>query len=142
MFFKKKKTQKKESASRVLPEADISDFVPPVDPAVDSIKNNDVSMLKNLQSELIKSGVIAEEREALETDIQGLNEVLDIMRDANENAKTEKDFNTEYYNEETNNFFETDEELQLRQDYENQLLDGFDDFGNKVYDDDTNKRFI
>lgn len=134
-FFKKKKVEKTVATSRVLPEADLSDFVPPVDPAVNSIKNKDVDILKNLQTEFIKSGVLEEKKEEFEQDIQKIDELLDIMRDANEHAKSEKDFNKNFYDEDVDQFFDNDEDLQNRKDFDNPVLDGVDDFGNQVYDD-------
>lgn len=134
-FFKKKKVEKNIATSRVLPEADLSDFVPPVDPSVNNIKNKDVDILKNLQTEFIKSGVLEEKKEEFEQDIQKIDELLDIMRDANEHAKSEKDFNKNFYDEDVDQFFDNDEDLQNRKDFDNPVLDGVDDFGNQVYDD-------
>lgn len=142
MFFKKKKQAEKKSDSRTLPKADISDFVPPVDPAVERINNSDADVLKSLQSELVKSGVVDDNTDKVDHGTQKIDELLNIMKDANDNAKSEKDFNSEFYDADVDLYFDNDEELRSRSDFDNPVLDGVDDYGNQVYDDSRNKRFI
>lgn len=119
---------------RVLPKADISDFVAPEIIKSKSYSEKDFSLIKKIQGELVNKGVISNDDGLNENNAQSLNEILSFMSEANEGAQSEQDYNPEYYNEELITELEQ-QGLINREDFENPALDGVDDFGEQVYDD-------
>lgn len=127
--------QKKESLTdgRKFKQADLSDFIPPVFVAEREIRASDEELIERLKQNFTEAGVVGVEESTEEIDSQSIDELVEILHEANEGALNEKDFHT------TKQF---DEKLHQDLDHyehdfkggDNFLLDGMDDYGNQIYE--------
>lgn len=123
-----------EPRKRSLPKADITGFTPPEIIKSPRYSRDDLSLIRNIQNELVDSGVITSDIAMSEDTEQTLEELIAVLREANESAKSERDFNPDFYDENITEELE-EQERELVEDFDNPALDGVDDYGNKVYDD-------
>lgn len=150
-FFKRKRRNEKfetnEHGARVIPTSDLKNFKPPLVENVEKkdIANSDVTALNSLKSQLSKFGVIDDTVKPdtwFNFEDQGLDEINRIVEQANANAKTEKDFTPETYDENTIKSLEENDSSGEIGGWDNPLLDGFDVSENTMYDDGRNKKSI
>lgn len=101
------------------------------------LSETDKSMIDSLTNSLLKSGAISDDDNGYEaydqSHEQSLEEIDELIEEANSVAQYEKDFNNEYYDEEAETYL--DEIAKRTGAIENELLDGKDDFGEQVFDD-------
>lgn len=135
MFGRKnRKNKSQKESSRIIPVADMTSFVSPIlTEEHKGITASDRQIIESLKEQLTRSGVIDKKEETFADDDQSIDDLLSIMSEANDVAKSEKDFNSTYYDEKADRFLDkTGTEVE---DFDNPALDGVDDYGNQVYDD-------
>lgn len=129
---------KNSGVIRRIPEARLDDdFTPPRLIHSSPFPTEDVTLIRSLQGQLVNSGVITSDVAMSEDTEQTLEDLISVLREANSHAKSERDFNPEFYDKSAEQVLDDeDENRELSgQDFENEILDGLDDYGNKVYDD-------
>lgn len=131
----KPKRREESLPGRIIPEADISDFQPPALIKPEHLKGSDIKAISHLYEEFSSTGVI--ERQVSERNSQSLEELNAIVQEAAANAKYERDLNPEYYDRELDESLSGD--LSAEDDWDNPILDGIDDYGNRIYDDYSRK---
>lgn len=110
----------------------ITKFTPPNLIHYQPIKDNDKKMIKDLSKILIHQGVISKEE-----DIEAMvaeSSFKELLREAVANAKYEKELNPEQYDPEVERLVA--QEGDFHEDWENPSLDGIDDYGNQIYEND------
>lgn len=123
---------------RRIPEArPDDDFTPPRLIHSSPFPTEDVTLIRSLQGQLVNSGVITSDVAMSEDTEQTLEDLISVLREANSHAKSERDFNPEFYDKSAERALDDEDESRelSGQDFENEILDGLDDYGNRVYDD-------
>lgn len=135
MFWIRKKVNVKPvKTSRVLDINSDDSFVPPkIVKNNTELKKTDFDMVKDIQQQFVKAGVIDDSIKFFD-DIQSVEEINEIMADANDGAKNEKDFHSQFYDEDAITFLD-EYEQNLDEDFDNPVLDGLDDYGRRFFED-------
>lgn len=137
--MKRRKAREEEFEERILGIPVLDNFETPDLIKQDKLSNKDICMIQSIHSEFIKSGAISEDDGYdgyNEFEEQSLHELDKMVKEANLAAKYEKDFNPEHYDASLDaaldEFDEDDEILEG-------LLDGRDDYGEQVFDDNSDR---
>ena len=134
MGFWIKREKENLTDGRKIKQADISGFVPPVFVTEREIKTSDVELIEKLKASFEDAGVIGVEEELVEENEQSIEEIVEIIQEANENALNEKDFHpTKKFDERLHQELDSYEHSSY-EDGGNFLLDGMDDYGNEIYE--------
>lgn len=133
MGFWNRKKNEGLTDGRKFKQADLSGFVPPVFVAERKIKPSDEKLIEKIKASFEEAGVIETPSDAVEVEEQSLDEIMEIIQEANANALNEKDFHpTKKFDEKLHR--ELDVYEQTYEDEGNFLLDGMDDYGNQIYE--------
>lgn len=117
---KNRPEEKERKKPRYLPAADITGFNPPkILPPPEKYSSSDLGLISNIQGELLSSGVISEDSSTMSEDSeQSLDDLIEILKKANDGARSEKDFNSEFYDEASTRALE-EKERALIEDFKN-----------------------
>ena len=136
----RRKSKQTKPVDRTLPKADMSNFVPPEIVKSTRRSREDLALIRTIQHELVDSGAISSEVAMSDGATQSLEELISILKEANEAAQSERDFNPEYYDESITKELE-DREANFEYDIENPLHKeddesdiGFDNLDDITYD--------
>ena len=84
MVFWIKREKENLTDGRKIKQADISGFVPPVFVTEREIKTSDVELIEKLKASFEDAGVIGVEEELVEENEQSIEEIVEIIQEANE----------------------------------------------------------
>lgn len=123
----------KRTEPHTLPKGDVADFVPPEIIKYNKYHNDDLALILQLESQLISSGVVSDETAELDVTDYTEEAVTFMFDEANKNAVHERDYNPEFYDNDSDNELEN-AALNMVDDFENPLLDEVDDEDAIMYD--------
>lgn len=151
-FLGKRKKRYDSDFSFDASKSNIDDFHPPQLLHTDNLQTKDIKIIKNLYNDFIQTGTINVKDDDYNNitvssvenfddvddnlpviDKNNIDDFMNMLDKANSMAKSEKDFNNEFYNEEADSFLDNEDNNFI--DQSDDLFNGLDDYGNKVYND-------
>jgi hypothetical protein len=115
------------SPKRVIPVSDIDDFEPPVLVYPNGCTRADYRAIGHLRRELTSTGVIPRQKSLKGATKQSMDRLVQIILEANADARSEKDFNSEQYDANAEDaLYEMDDDSRSDE-HRNPLVDVYDE---------------
>lgn len=115
------------SPKRVIPVSDIDDFEPPVLVYPNGCTRADYRAIGHLRRELTSTGVIPRQKSLKGATKQSMDRLVQIILEANADARSEKDFNSEQYDASAEDaLYEMDDDSSVDE-HRNPLVDVYDE---------------
>ena len=115
------------SPKRVIPVSDIDDFEPPVLVYPNGCTRADYRAIGHLRRELTSTGVIPRQKSLKGATKQSMDRLVQIILEANADARSEKDFNSEQYDASAEDaLYKMDDDSSVDE-HRNPLVDVYDE---------------
>lgn len=115
------------SPKRVIPVSDIDDFEPPVLVYPNGCTKADYRAIGHLRRELTSTGVIPRQKSLKGATKQSMDRLVQIILEANADARSEKDFNSDQYDASVEDaLYEMDDDSSVDE-HRNPLVDVYDE---------------
>lgn len=115
------------SPKRVIPVSDIDDFEPPVLVYPNGCTRADYRAIGHLRRELTSTGVIPRQKSLKGATKQSMDRLVQIILEANADARSENDFNSEQYDASAEDaLYKMDDDSSVDE-HRNPLVDVYDE---------------
>lgn len=115
------------SPKRVIPVSDIDDFEPPVLIYPNGCTRADYRAIGHLRRELTSTGVIPRQKSLKGATKQSMDRLVQIILEANADARSEKDFNSEQYDASAEDALYKMDDDSRSDEHRNPLVDVYDE---------------
>lgn len=115
------------SPKRVIPVSDIDDFEPPVLVYPNGCTRADYRAIGHLRRELTSTGVIPRQKSLKGATKQSMDRLVQIILEANADARSEKDFNSEQYDASAEDALYKMDDDSKSDEHRNPLVDVYDE---------------